>query len=616
MYEYLGIKINKQDPEFLNEFSEKLLKDYYVREEETIPQAFARAATAYCYGDYLLAQRIYDYAYKGWFMFASPILSNAPNGVWKEKTPYQDRNFWENTETSERNIWWEGETPKAMPISCFLSYTPDTIQGQIECQKELARLSVAGGGVGLHNGIRAASKKAPGPVPFMKVIDGSIGYYRQSSTRRGACAYYMDVSHPDIMEFVKFRIPSGGDSARKSDNRKQFHNAVNVTDDFIRAIVENEYFHLKCPYSGEVRETLKARKIWETILETRALTGEPYIFKIDTANRAMPENQKSLGLDIKGSNLCIEITLPTSEERTAVCCLSSLNVEYYQEWRDTSIVEDLIRFLDNVLQHFIDNSGLEKAVFSATQERAVGLGTMGWHYYLQRNKIPFEGGGVGSAIQHTARIYKHISEKALASSKHLAKERGVPSDMRGTGLRNSRRLALAPNSNNAIILGTSPSIEPLSSNAYTHSTRAGSFLVKNKYLDKILKEINKDPDWLEKQWAKVIKNNGSSQELDCLSEEQKQITKTAFEMDQHWLVEQADVRQQYVCMSQSLNLFFPAGVDASYFNSVHLKAMKSEYLQSLYYARMSREVKADTVKEIERKAITDWLGDECLACSG
>lgn len=507
--------------------------------------------------------------------------------------------------------------------NCFAMYVPDTIDGQMDANKELAALSVAGGGVGLHNGIRATSNKAPGPIPYMKTMDGLIGYYQQSKNRRGACAYYMDVSHPDIIEHIRFRIPSGGDSSRKSDNRKQFHSAVNVTDEFIAAVLADKDFNLVCPHTGDVRETVKARDIWEEILETRALTGEPYIFKIDTANRALPKVQKDKGLSIKGSNICIEITLPSSEDRTFVCCLSSLNLEKYDEWQDTSLVADLVTYLDNVIQYFIEKAPepLAKAVASAKAERAIGIGTMGWHYYLQSKGIPFEGGGFGSGVQQTHMIFSKIKAQAVEQTEKLAVLRGEPEDLVGSGRRNSHLFAIAPNSNNSVILGTSPSIEPVSGNTYSQSTRAGTFTVKNPYLDKLLYSIALgldgifEPDeWVTEQWRDIIAHDGSVQHLEYLSIEEKEVFKTAFEIDQHWLIEQADARQQYVCQSQSLNLFFPSGVSRTYYNSVHLKALTSEYVKSLYYSRMERGINADVVKEIERKVIEDWAGDDCVSC--
>lgn len=618
MKDYYNIKIHTSSPDYLTEFSMKLLEDFYLKDGETFCEALARAAVSFCYQDYELAQRIYNYAYNGWFMFASPILSNAPKGAWKEGNELKNKDLWAPDKIEERKSFWIGEEPFAMPISCYALFAPDNIVGQIKTSSEVAALSVMGGGVGIHNGIRTTSKKAPGPIPYMKTIDALIGYYKQSQVRRGACAYYMNVDHPDIFEHLRFRVPAGGDHARKSDNRKQFHNAINITDKFIDAVVNDKYFDLVCPHSKEVKQTIKARVLWEEILEVRALTGEPYLFKIDEANRQMPESQKNKGLKINGSNICCEISLPTNEDRTFVCCLSSLNLERYDEWKDTNIVQDLVRFLDNVLQFFIDfgkDETLKKSQFSATCERAIGIGTMGWADYLQKNMIPFEGGGPNSAVALSHQIFSKIKNNAVKESKALAIERGEPSDMEGTGMRNSRLLAIAPNSNNAIILNTSLSIEPLSGNAYSHSTRAGTFLVKNKNLEKLINKKNVD---VVEVWQSIIQNNGSIQHLDCFTPLEKKVFKTAFEIDQHWVVEQANARQNYVCQSQSLNIFFVAGVDRAYFNSVHLKALKSDKLVSLYYCRMNREIKADVVKDIKDINLAMWKNEEeeCIACSG
>jgi ribonucleoside-diphosphate reductase alpha chain len=618
------MKLKKFDsaPSFLTEFSEALLDGFYLKDNEDFNDALIRTSEAFCYGDYDLAQRMYEASYNGWFMYASPLLSNSPIGSWNE-IPVTE---WKTDENLSKK-YFTGEVPKGMCISCFSMFVPDTIVGQMQANVELAALSVAGGGVGLHNGIRATTSKAPGPIPYMKTMDAMIGYYKQGFTRRGACAYYMDVSHPDIFEHINFRVPSGGDPARKADNRTQFHNAVNITDDFMKAVIADEDFDLVCPHTKEVRETVKARKIWEEILETRALTGEPYLLQIDRANDALPQSQKDKGLRVNGSNICSEITLPTSIDRTFVCCLSSLNLEKYDEWKDTTLVADLVKFLDNVLQFFIENapSELSKAVYAAKQERAIGVGTMGWHYYLQSKGIPFEGGGFNSGVQQTHIIFKKIKSAAVEASQALAVARGESPDMVGTGLRNSHLMALAPNSNNSVIVGTSPSIEPVSGNAYSQSTRAGTFLVKNPYLDKLFDKVASErlsltdgeaKEWKSDQWESVVTNGGSVFHLDFLTDDEKKLFKTAFEMDQHWLVEQADARQQYVCQAQSLNLFFASGVDRSYFNSVHLKAMTSPFLKTLYYSRMERGVNADIVQKIEREALVDWSSDDCVACSG
>ena len=360
---YLNISIEKNKDKNISEQAKKLLKDYYQLEDEVSPQqAYARAAVAYCYGDYELAQRIYNYVSDGWFMFASPVLSNAP-------LP--------NVKT------------KALPISCFLSYVPDSLDGLIDHSSELRWLSVKGGGVGGHwSDVRAVSDKAPGPMPFIHTVDADMTAYRQGKTRKGSYAAYMDISHPDIIEFLNMRIPTG-DVNRKNLN---LHHAVNISDAFMRAVERDEMWDLIDPNDQTVRDSKKARKIWETVLETRYRTGEPYLNYIDTVNRAMPQSMKDKGLKIHGSNLCNEIHLPTSEDRTAVCCLSSVNLEKYDEWKDSRMVADLIRFLDNVLQFFIDNApkDIARAKYSAEQERSLGLGAMGWHSYLHKNRIPFE----------------------------------------------------------------------------------------------------------------------------------------------------------------------------------------------------------------------------------
>lgn len=937
-YSYLGIQIDRKNPHYINDFSKTLLEGHYMKEEESIPQALAKAAVNYCYGDYTLAQKIYDYAYNGWFMFASPVLSNAIKGKWVEDPEKNGAHYWYSSEFIPE------EKMTGLPISCYASEIPDTAKGQVDFLQELATLSMAGGGIGAHNAIRGTSKKAPGPIPYFKLIDSAIGYFKQQGSRRGAIAAYLDVDHPDILEHIRFRIP-GGDAKRKSDNRTQFHNAVNITDEFIQAVKEDKTIDLVCPHSGRIFDTFRARAIWEDILSARVLTGEPYLLKIDLANRKLPETQKALGLEIKGSNLCVsgdtliltdkgyfpiktlenqsinvwngnqfsstivrktgvnqelllvktdsgmeikctpyhkfyikndykkseeekraneliigdkliknkfpiiegrkilelayqngffsgdgcvvkpgedriylyhekrrlfplfekyaenrtiqedqnreyfkvtglqskffvpdtsftvksrlewfagvldadgtvidnndsqglqlvntnlnflktiqlmlhtlgisskikllreegfyklpsnnglgelkeysckeinrllisgegitqllnlgfkahrlvisdhkpnrnaerhiqikeiqkleqkedtycvneplehkvifnglisgncsEITLPTDEFRTFVCCLSSLNLELYDEWKDTTIVQDLIRFLDNVLQFFIDNASekLAKAKFSAERERALGLGTFGWHSLLQNRNIPFESGGFNSAVQLTHEVYKLIHDRALESSKQLAKERGEAPDMAGTGLRNSRLSAIAPNANSADLIGSSPSIEPWYRNIFIKETRAGSFVIKNKALERLLESKNYNTKAI---WNNILENKGSVQHLDFLTDEEKAVFKCAVEIDQHWLIELADQRGRYISQAQSLNLFFTAGMTKKYINSVHLKFLESDNVLTLYYFRTEREGNVDTVKSIERKALVDWNPEttECIACQG
>lgn len=607
---YQGIEIHEEDPAYITEFSKTLLDDFYKREDESISQALSRPAVAYCYGDYGLAQRIYDYVYNGWFMYASPVLSNATRGRWVEEWPSEEAPW-------NEYAFVEEEKRQGQPISCFAFDVGDTTVDQVNVLQELANLSLSGGGTGAHMSIRAIGGKAPGPIPYMKVMDGAIGYFRQGTTRKGAIAAYQFVNHPDIIEHIRFRKP-GGDSKRRSDNRQQFHNAVNLTDDFIAAVENDTTYNLVCPHSGKVHDTLRARDVWEEILETRALTGEPYLLKIDLANRLMPQTQKDLGLTIKGSNLCSEILLPTDAERTFVCCLSSLNIEKFEEWKDTTIVEDLVRFLDNVLQSFIETAplNLQKAKYSATRERAVGLGTLGWHGYLQSKGIAFESGGFNSAIQHTAIVYGLIAKRAESSSRQLAAERGEPEDMKGTGLRNSKITAIAPNANSADLLDTSPSIEPYFRNVFLKSTRAGNFKVKNRHLQKLLQSYGKDTDDV---WNAILADEGRVGKLDFLTEEEKSVYKTAMETDMHWVIEQADVRADILgerFQSQSLNVYFPFGSTRKYVNSVHMKFLRSKRATTMYYYRSEREGNSDNAKAIERKALVDWSGEECVSCSG
>jgi len=584
---YLGINIDTDKDELLSTQAEKLLKEYYCKEGEESPQmAFARAARAYCYGDMKLAQRIYNYVSNKWFMFASPVLSNAPK---------------------------PNEKVKALPISCFLSYVPDTLEGLIDHTSELRWLSVKGGGVGGHwSDVRSVSDIAPGPVPFLHTVDADMTAYRQGKTRKGSYAAYMDISHPDIMEFLTIRIPTG-DVGRKCLN---IHHAVNVSDEFMTAVEDDEDWNLLDPNDETIRETHKARKIWEAVLETRFRTGEPYINFIDTANRYLPKPMKRKGLKIHGSNLCNEIHLPTSEDRTAVCCLSSLNLELYDEWKDTDVVKDLITFLDNVLQFFIDHApdSISRARYSAEMERSLGLGAMGLHSLYQRHKIPFDS---VDAKELNIEIFSKIKSDAVEQTKILGKEKGECSDMKGTGKRNSHLLAIAPNANSSMITGCSPSIEPHKANAYTHRTRAGSHLIKNRYLREELKNINMDTPEV---WTSIITNGGSVQHLDFINDSIKEVFKTAIEIDQRVIIEQGGDRQQYLCQGQSLNIFFPAGASKRYLHDVHMKAWKHE-CKGLYYLRTETSNKAENVSEkVKLNKLKDYSEvsqeEDCEACQG
>jgi len=587
----MTITVDYERNSLLSEQAYTLLKDYYCREGEDPQDAYARAAMAFCKSDYDLAQRIYDYASKSWFMFSSPILSNAPA---------------------------LGEKVHGLPISCFLSYVPDTLEGLIGHSTELRWLSVKGGGVGGHwSDIRSVSDVAPSPIPFLKTVDSDMTAYRQGKTRKGSYAAYIDITHPDIIEFINIRVPTGGDPNRKAFN---IHNAVNITDEFMDAVTAGNTWDLIDPNDKTIRDTLPARELWERLIETRFRTGEPYLNFIDEANRHLPAEMREKGLTIKGSNLCNEIHLPTNEDRTAVCCLSSVNLEHYEDWKETTMVADLITMLDNVISFFCFHAPkeLRKAVYSATQERSLGLGAMGFHSALQRVGIPWE---TPMATAYNTEMFTHIKAQARAASVYLAEERGSCPDV--DGIRNSHLLAIAPNANSSIIAGCSASIEPLKSNAFTHRTRVGAHLVVNTYLDKVIFEYantwkDKSKVWIEEQWTSIILNEGSVQHLEWMEDWDKQVFKTAFELDQRWVIDHAATRQPFICQGQSVNLFFPAGTDKAYVNEVHIRAFNKK-LKGLYYLRTSAGAKADTVSfKPTRVALKDYATeeDECLSCQG
>ena len=596
--QYCGIEVDNKRNKILSEQSLKLLQDYYCREDEKSPQqAFARASVAFSNGNMKLAQRIYDYVSQGYFMFSSPVLSNAI---------------------------LKGEKVKSLPISCFLTYVPDTLEGLIDHSAELRWLSVKGGGVGGHwSDIRAVSNKAPGPMPFLHTVDADMVAYRQGRTRKGSYAAYMDCDHPDIVEFVNMRIPTG-DVNRKNLN---LHHAVNVTDKFMEAVKSGDSWDLLDPNNKVVRETVSARKIWELILETRYRTGEPYVNFIDTANAALPQSQKDLGLSIKGSNLCNEIHLVTNEERTAVCCLSSVNLERYDDWKDTNMVKDLIVFLDNVLQFFIDNAGdeISKARYSAQQERSLGLGAMGFHSYLQKHMVAFDS---EEADLINEDIFLSMKTKSVEATLKMGKQRGEAPDMKGTGRRNAHMLAIAPNANSSMIVNTSPSIEPWKANAFTSRTRVGSHLNKNPYLERELDKIGKNTDDV---WSMIITNGGSVQHLVFLDDHTKEVFKTAIELDQLALIRLAGQRQRHLCQGQSLNIFFPANADKQTLHKVHYEAWK-QGTKGLYYLRTETSNKAENVTtKVAREMLDDIINpqtvqfsspnqedqqDDCPSCQG
>lgn len=599
----------------MTDFGRATLDDRYLLPSEKSPQdAFLRAARAWA-DDEAHAARLYDYASKLWFMFATPVLSNAP----------VRKHFGASFETNFARECFEGKF-RGMPISCFLNMPGDSREGLTAHYTENAWLSSVGGGIGGYwgairsNGTKTSSgSSSSGAIPFLKIVDALVMAFSQGETRRGSYAAYIDIGHPEIVEFLEMRKPTGGDVNRKCLN---LHNAVNIPDSFMRIIerctqdpAASDDWDLVDPHSKRVVETVSAKELWQRLLDLRMQTGEPYIHFIDATNRALPEAQRKLGLRVHQSNLCSEITLPTSEDRTAVCCLSSVNLEKFDEWAgNEQFIEDLVRMLDNVLQFFILHApdALARAKYSASRERSLGLGGMGFHSYLQSQMLPFESVMATSANR---RMFSLLKRRADAATRVLAAERGECPDGEGTGVRNMHLLAVAPNASSSIICGgTSASIEPQRANAFTHKTSSGSWLVKNRYLAECLEEYGMNNDDV---WQSIVVNKGSVQHLDFLSRDEMDVFKTAMELDQRWLVEHAAHRQGYICQAQSLNLFFPADVSISYLHLVHFQAWKQE-LKTLYYLRSESIKRADNLTiKVTREHLAAVAGESvCLSCEG
>ena len=592
-----GIKVDYSRDGLFDELGLKRLKESYMREDESSPQErFAYVSNSFG-SNKEHAQRLYDYASRHWLSYSTPILSF-------------------------------GRSKRGLPISCFLPYLDDSAEGLVDTLAEVNWLSMLGGGVGIGIGIRSADDKSVGVMPHLRTYDAASLAYRQGRTRRGSYAAYLDIRHPDILIFLEMRKPTGDQNMRCLN----LHHGINITDDFMHLIERcmidpnaDDTWELKDPASGEVRDRIPARELWQRILEIRMQTGEPYLHFIDTSNKAMPEFQKKLGLSIKQSNLCSEIILPTDKERTAVCCLSSLNLEHFDDWNNETIfLRDVAEMLDNVLQYFIDHAPdtVGRAKFSAIRERSIGIGALGWHAYLQRNSIVWES-ALATSANH--KIFKHIRTHLDQANISLGKERGEAPDAAGTGLRFSHMMAIAPNASSSIIMGnTSPSIEPFRANAYRQDTLSGASLNKNKYLDKIIKELCKNDNKLDYNeiWSSIIANDGSVQHIDFLDEWTKDVYKTSMEIDQRWLVDHAANRQSYIDQAQSVNLFFRPDVNIKYLHAVHFQAWK-QGLKTLYYCRSEKLAKADKVsKRIEREVIKEidlkQLATEevCLACEG
>lgn len=593
--EYLGIKIDLERDKLFDELGVKRLKESYMKDDEGSPQhRFAFVSKAFA-SNPEHAQRLYEYSSRHWLSYSTPILSF-------------------------------GRSKRGMPISCFLNYIEDTAEGLVDNLSETNWLSMLGGGVGIGFGIRSADDKSTGVMPHLKIYDASSLAYRQGRTRRGSYAAYLDVSHPDIISFLEMRKPTGDPNVRCLN----LHHGINITDDFM-SIIENcmldsnanDDWELKDPHTGEVREIVSAKHLWQMILELRMHTGEPYIHYIDTSNKHLPEFLKNKGLKVHQSNLCSEIILPTDEERTAVCCLSSLNLETYDEWKnEPTFLRDVAEMLDNVLQYFIDNAPdtISRAKYSASRERSIGVGALGFHAYLQRNNIAFE--GVVAKVANN-RIFKHIRQGLDNANLELGKERGEAPDAMGTGRRFSHLMAIAPNASSSIIMGnTSPSIEPYRANAYRQDTLSGAYLNKNRWLDQLIKSKITDEQEYNDVWSSIIANDGSVQHLDILDENEKAVFKTSMEIDQRWVIDLAADRQNYIDQAQSLNLFFRPDAHIKYIHAIHFMAWKKG-LKTLYYCRSEKIGKADKVsKRIERQVIKELdmtqiaQGDDCLACQG
>ncbi len=599
----ITIKIDRSRDANLTDFGKATLQDRYLGQNESFQDLFARVASVYA-DDNLHAQRIYNYISNLWFMPATPVLSN-------------------------------GGTERGLPISCFLNEANDSLEGITNLWEENVWLAARGGGIGSYWGnLRSIGEKigkvgkTSGIIPFIKVMDSLTLAISQGSLRRGSAACYLQIDHPEIEEFIEMRRPTGGDVNRRSLN---LHHGVLVTDEFMRAVETGEQWALRSPYDGTVQSTIPARNLWIRLLTARIETGEPYIVFIDTVNRQIPQHHKLAGLKVKTSNLCSEITLPTGQDndgkqRTAVCCLSSLNIDTYDQWsEDPQFIEDVMRFLDNVMTDFINRAPDEfaHAKYSAMRERSVGLGVMGLHSYFQQKNIPF--GSVMSKVWNK-KIFKNIQEKVDAASVSLAEERGACPDAAEYGIKErfSNKTAIAPTASISIICGgSSPGIEPIAANSYTHKTLSGSFNVRNKYLKKLLQKYKKDTDDV---WSSITTNQGSVSHLDFLTAEEKDTFKTAFEIDQRWVVELGADRTPHISQAQSVNIFIPADIHKKDLHDLHFQAWKKG-LKSLYYCRSKSIQRAENVNNTSQTDVTKNVYsngqksnnetnnyEECLSC--
>jgi len=592
-----GIKVDYSRDNLFDELGKIRLKESYMKDDEVSPQERLAYVSSTFGSNPEHAQRLYEYSSLHWLSYATPILSF-------------------------------GRSKRGLPISCFLNYIEDTAEGLVDNLSETNWLSMLGGGVGVGFGIRSADDKSTGIMPHLKMYDASSLAYRQGRTRRGSYAAYLDISHPDIIAFLEMRKPTGDQNMRTLN----MHHGINISDAFMELIercmldsTADDSWDLIDPASNEVRETVSAKELWMKIIDMRMTTGEPYLHFIDESNRKLPQWLKDKGLEINQSNLCSEIILPTNKDRTAVCCLSSLNLEYYDDWKDhPTFLRDIAEMLDNVLQYFIDNApdSISRARYSASLERSIGIGALGFHALLQKKNIAWES---ALAKSLNIRIFKGVREKLNEANQVLGLERGEAPDAKGTGNRFSHLMAIAPNASSSIIMGnTSPSIEPYRANAYRQDTLSGSHLNKNKFLNKIVMEYvaaNPKAD-AQEIWSSIIANDGSVQHLAWMEEHNKEVFKTSMEIDQRWIIEHAADRQEYIDQAQSLNLFFRPDSHIKYIHSVHFLAWKKK-LKTLYYCRSEKLAKADKVsKRVEREIIKEInmiaiaQGNDCISCEG
>ena len=599
--EYLGINIEPERDNLFDSLGIKRLKESYMKEEEQSPQErFAFVANSFA-SDKDHAQRLYEYSSKHWLSFATPILSY-------------------------------GKSKNGLPISCFLSYMQDSSSGLVDTLSEVNTLSMLGGGVGIGVDIRSADDKSVGVMPHLKIYDASCLAYRQGETRRGSYAAYLKIDHPDVLMFLEMRKPTGDQNVKCLN----LHHGIILTDKFMNIIEQcmidpdfDDSWDLFDHHNpNNIKQTVSAKELWQKIIEMRMQSGEPFLLFIDTANEQLPDFQKNLGLKINQSNICTEILLPTDEKRTAVCCLSSVNLRYYDEYKDNyQFFRDIAEMLDNVLSKFISKApeAISRAAYSASMERAIGIGVLGFHTYLQQNNIPFES---ALAKSRNMQIFKNIRNHLDFANSELGKERGSCMDFISGGKtagyqRFSHVMAIAPTASTSIIMGNiSPSIEPIRANAYRQDTMSGSHLNKNHVLDGLINQKIKENTKLnyDEIWLDIISNDGSIQHMDIFSEDEKEVFKTAMEIDQRWVVELASDRQKFIDQTQSVNLFFRPDAHVKYLHAIHFMAWKHK-LPTLYYCRSDSLKKADKVsKQIERQIIeeinlNDLInGDDCIAC--